>query len=229
MKMLGDLRDEICLIVFDIDNTLYENHDYAKQGCLGEMRGIADTLKISMSEVMELLEITRKTLSLREKRDIALTEIVYNLGITPKQWSELRQVAWVPEKWISYDSEICETVFQLSQYYKIAFATNSPVRIGEKILDAIGITGGLNSTRVFGPENLGYSKPDKRFFEVVSAQMDTPRTQCLSVGDREFFDGTPALSAGYCGAVIINDKNELFGISARLISLKQIRNKDGGQ
>ena len=144
------------------------------------------------------------------------TEAVLSLGITREQWNDLRCRAWKPEEWLKDDPELCVTLMCMQERYKIAFATNSPRGVGLRVLKALGIGIVMPDAIVFGPESFGVSKPNPDFFVRIAEQLGLLPSQCCSIGDREESDGTPAIIAGYAGALIVQSRDVLVKIVPQL-------------
>lgn len=75
-----------------------------------------------------------------------------------------------------------------------------PERPRGPALDAAGITDLF--TAIVQSHELGYAKPDPRFFTAIAEVADCPRDQIIYVGDRLGNDVIPALEAGMHAARI---------------------------
>ena len=148
---------------------------------------------------------------------ITVTEAVYALGVTPAQWSSLRQAAWQPDGFIGADEEVSALCAQLHRRFRLAFGTNNAVPVGLRILELVGIHDAAPDVPVFGPENLGVSKPEPAFYATIAQRLGAPPAACLSVGDREWSDGPPALAAGYAAAIIVPGSRAEFVQAARCL------------
>lgn len=203
MKILGSIAGTVRAVVFDIDNTLYERSEaYFAEGSAREMDCVASLLGIPRSRVESVVEAERLEIEQRAGRAATLTETVYRMGITPEQWSSIRLGAWQPDRWLRADFELCEALLRLSGLYTLAFGTNNGIEIGRRTLRVLGIPESI-ACRTFGPETLNASKPEAVFFRRIARKLDIRPSWCVSIGDREFSDGPPALAAGYCGAIIV--------------------------
>jgi len=52
--------------------------------------------------------------------------------------------------------------------------------------------------------------------------MNISADQCLSIGDREFSDCTPALEAGYSCAILVGGKHDLINAIKLLLSIRRL-------
>ncbi|MAF14018.1 MAG: hypothetical protein CMI53_03950 [Parcubacteria group bacterium] len=216
---MGSVTEGIVGVVSDIDNTVYcRSPEYFAAGSRRELEGCASVLGLAFGKFEPMFKSKQGEIAARTGRKVTVTETVYELGVTPEQWSDLRCVAWQPEKWISSDREICQLLVELSQHFVLAFGTNSPIEIGKRTLQAIGIAEVVPQATVFGPEILGASKPNPAFHAGIAARLQLEPENCISIGDREFSDGPPAIAAGYSGAIIVpGSRNELVEVIQQLL------------
>jgi len=216
-QYLGENRREsfemsgISALIVDVDETLYpKHHPYHAAGTQGEIAEIAHILEKPYAETEMRIWSHRQELSVRFGRPAAMTETVMSLGITREQWNELRCRVWRPEEWFSLDTEVCVMLVLLRQRYRIAFGTNSPIAVGRRVLVALGVDKAVPDAPLFGSDALGISKPHSDFFIRIAERLGFMPYQCLSIGDRVAIDGTPAIAAGYAGALIVPKGRDAF-------------------
>lgn len=143
-----------------------------------------------------------------------MTESVYYFGISPKQWSHLRQEVWRPEAFLQPNPCFVAAVEKAARRFKVAFATNSPCNVGIRVLKCVGLNDQIDSglVHVFGPEDCGISKHDTTFFQKVAKFLNLSPRLCLSIGDREKTEAEIAMKAGYTGAFIIENVSETVAV-----------------
>ena len=219
MEIFGTIHEGVRCLLFDIDNTLYERgSDYFHHGSSREVEEVALILGFGITETRDLFSQVKGEIQKNLQRKIALTEVVYSLGITPKQWSEIRCQAWDPFGWIFKDPQVCLVLQTLAQRYCIHFATNCPVEIGEKIIETIGLRQVLPCSCVFGPENLHSFKPRTDFFSKAAEVLGFSPNQIVSIGDRSFSDIFPAIDAGYAGGILFSHgRDDLLRLTEVLV------------
>lgn len=219
MKVLGSVTG-IFGIVFDIDHTIYFRSDeYLAEGTWNEIAAVANILGLDPIDAEKLIKSKQQEIAVREGRKAAWTEGVLALGVTRHQWDTLRCRAWNPEVWIKPDPEMSDLMWRLAAKFTICFGTNSPSEIGERIIKLIGIRSAVPKVLVFGPDNIGHSKPDPQFFSLIAQVAGLDPAACLSIGDREFSEGPPALVAGYAGAIIVpGSRNETLEVGEMLLN-----------
>ena len=103
----------------------------------------------------------------------------------------------VPAKYFKIDTEIIKAIKELAQKYKIILISDTGFEPGEALRKAISSTGlkDIFKYEVFSDET-GYSKPDKRAFELASRISETDLTDMIHIGDREEKDIKGAKSVG---------------------------------
>lgn len=200
------LRD-IRVIISDIDGTLYRNQGYHADGTREEFIAVAEILGVSYDIMEKRIRAHRQELGVSFGRPAGMTETVMSLGITRMQWDELRCRVWQPEKWLAPDPNICKTLSLLGKKYRVAFGTNSPVAVGRRVLVALGID---KVAPVFGSDTLAVSKPHPDFFVRIAERLGFMPYHCITIGDRAEMDGTPAVAAGYAGAIIVSGGPKAF-------------------
>lgn len=213
----------ISVIIFDIDGTVYTHPGYHNDGTRGEIAEIATILGQSPHDIEMLVMSRRQELTFTLDRPAAMTETVISLGVTRAQWNELRCRAWQPEKWLTRDPTLCKVLGALCARYRIAFGTNSPLAVGQRVLQAIGITEVTPDIPVFGPESFGVSKPHPDFFVRISEALGCVPFQCVSIGDREANDGIPAVDAGFTNALIVSGRDALIAGISQLFNVVEMQ------
>lgn len=221
MKRFGCLEGCEALIL-DIDNTVYDDPEYFQDGQAREQEAVAEILGIDAGQLRDRLNAHQQLPGQKP----TMTEIVYQLGITLQQWSELRQKAWRPEQFLEPNPSLVKVIELAREKFLIAFATNSPAEIGRRVLSLIGFNGQISSgtIRVFGPEDLGSSKHDPAFFQKCAEILGLEPAACISIGDREKTEAFIAMKAGFSGAVIISSVEETILTVNELTSTKLINN-----
>ena len=204
-------------LVFDIDGTVYRHAKYHAEGTRGETAEIASILGYSYEKAEACIAARKQEIAVRCGRSATMTETVMSLGVGRAQWNELRCRAWRPEAWLAHDPVLCALLLSLSQRYRIAFGTNSPVAVGRRVLNMLGVSAAVPDVPIFGPESFSVSKPDPCFFVKIAETLGISPGNCLSLGDREEADGTPAIAAGYADALIVSDgRDTIISIFSQL-------------
>lgn len=203
-------------VVFDVDRTLYfgpKGDEYIKHGTIGELEFLTGFLQTSsIDETKEILKKRRQELANGNGGGLSsISHAVFSLGVTQEIWNVIRDGCYRPEDFLEPNHELIELLARLP-VRRLAAATNSPRGVGRRVLQTLGMSELLRSGRmkVFGPEDCGCAKPDPRMYSVVAKLLGVNLSTAVSIGDHEYKDCTMALEAGYGGAVVITDTEDLM-------------------
>lgn len=210
MKLLGEINDQMVGLIFDIDDTLYPRTPaYRKHVWQCECELMAQKKNISVKAAEILLFDERERLIQSQGRQVTTTEIFYSLGFEKDELQAGRSNLWQPQDFLT-PHPVLHLLFKLLfDKFRIAFGTNSPRSVGERILKHLGFDTIGRELLICGPESFSQQKPAPGFFLEVANLLELAPGLCLSIGDREFADGVPAIEAGYGGALVVDDVYEL--------------------
>ncbi len=113
------------------------------------------------------------------------------------------QVDWVPGAQNSLS--------KLSTQYQLCIATNAPHSGTEEMIKALARVGAESFfANFFSSKELGYGKPDPRFFLTIAEKLDVAPEDCLMVGNHYTKDIVGAKRAGM--KTVYYNENKLTGI-----------------
>jgi phosphoglycolate phosphatase/putative hydrolase of the HAD superfamily len=209
------LPTEIKALVFDMDLTLYTNHEYALFQIdilikrLGQIRGL------SFEEMKREIDEERKTRVLSNNgKKPSFSSILNSFGINTEEIALWRNELIEPALFINQDLRLYETLKELSKFYIFGLVTNNPVLVACKTLAALGVTEffpvivGLDTCLVSKPSEKPYSK----FLEITSI----PNELCVSIGDRYDVDLDIPLKMGM-GAILVNGVEDVYELPGILL------------
>ena len=87
-----------------------------------------------------------------------------------------------------------EILRELSSRYKLAMAANQPKQVFRQAMEDAGILGFFDVAGI--SDEIGFSKPDLRFFEAVLAEAGCLASEAIMIGDRIDNDIAPAQKLG---------------------------------
>mgnify|MGYP006284178519 FL=1 len=211
-----NVPSEVRGVLFDIDNTLYDNREFGESQIRVLNERLAAELGRPVEELVgEVEELRQKVARENEGRRPSLGNTFLRFYGIPIETS----VAWraeliEPEAYLSPDPELRKRIEAVSRSAAICAVTNNPVQIGERTLHALGI-GDLMPV-VSGLDTVGVSKPDPRPFEVALEYLALPPGEILAVGDRYEIDLEPIIDLGG-GGVLIEGREDLFALLDSLV------------
>ncbi|UTR14434.1 HAD family hydrolase [Salipaludibacillus sp. LMS25] len=101
--------------------------------------------------------------------------------------------------------ELLETI--ANQEIKLAIITNGNVNTQYNKIEKLGISHVFNCENIFISEEVGFAKPDKRFFKWVETELSVSSSKCVFVGDSWELDIVGAVDAGW-EAIFFNSRGE---------------------
>ena len=113
-----------------------------------------------------------------------LTHIVFDWGDTLMRYFPEKPGAMAHWDYIEVLDGVEKTLVKLSRKYCLAVATNAGVSDTSLMRFALK-RGGIESyfSHFFSSKDLGYAKPDMRFFQNICIQMNVRSNHCLFVGN----------------------------------------------
>ena len=126
-------------LVIDIDDTIWIQPG-ADEDEEREYQAFAALQGLSPEQLRGQISRKKAELKRRHGRKFSMYEILLKLGISPNQLTQIRCSIYQPERWIKQpDAKLCEALAELSQVFRIAFGTNSPVPVGERVVELLGL------------------------------------------------------------------------------------------
>lgn len=225
----ANIRD----ILFDADETLFDFAacEYKAFFAAAKHMNISvndDTYKLyskingSLWKAHERGEITRE--DIQHSRFTKLAAAIGQSDAIGESWNERYEYA-LANTAVLFDDTV-EVVTRLSKKYRLSIVTNGLVHVQRTRMSLSGIEHLFE--RVFISGELGYSKPDKRFFDAVAdALPDFNRDNAIVVGDSLTSDIEGARRASIDSILV--DRRSLHpngceGILARVENLFELEN-----
>jgi len=202
-------------LVFDMDNTLYTNADYANHQELVLVERLAREFSIPVAKAGDLVNSTRGQLSAEQGgKKPSLGTTFLKLGIPIATSVAWRNEFIIPERFLRADQKLAAVFKGLAINFRLAIVTNNPVATARRTLDVLGI-GGLVPV-IIGLDSTGVSKPDLAAFRMATELLDCPSAATVSVGDRYEIDIEPALALGM-GGLLVDGVEDVYALPGFLI------------
>jgi phosphoglycolate phosphatase/putative hydrolase of the HAD superfamily len=206
MKVLA-VPEEVKALVFDLDNTLYTNPEYAafQEDSLVERLG--RELGIGTDAAQARIAALRTERAAAGLGKTSLGRLFAALGVDMRSSVRWREECYEPSKWLSRDRELDRALEELSRRFEIALVTNNPRLIGEKSLDALGVRGRFSA--LVGLDDTFAGKPAPEPFSLAAERLGLPPASCVSIGDRFDVDLAPAMELGM-GAILVDGVEDVY-------------------
>ncbi|MFP4483557.1 MAG: HAD family hydrolase [Spirochaetaceae bacterium] len=211
-------------VAFDVDNTLYENRDYADYQQRVLIERLADGMAVPADQADRQVEEYRNRRAAETGRRPSLADTSRAFGFdiaTSVRW-RLEYVA--PEEFLGPDPRLREVMESLAQVHVVAAVTNNPVEIGRRTLRCLGVEECFRT--VIGLDSTQASKPDPLPFQLLADTLQIPLSETLVVGDRYAVDLEPALELGG-GAVLVEGIRDTYALCELLARCSAERARPG--
>ncbi len=204
------LPKKISALIFDIDNTLYSNKDYAHEQVDVQVRAFARLKHITAEEARLMVQTERDMWAQAHNGDqITLANIMIKFGISIDQIIEWRNKLIKPEQYLKNDDKLIREIGELATKYKLIAITNNPVSTGRRNLDAIGI--GSFFEHVIGLDTTGLSKPAPAPFIKAFEMLGVPSDEIVSIGDRYAVDIATPVALGM-GGILVTGPEDIYAL-----------------
>ncbi len=208
------LPQKIKAIIFDIDSTLYTHAAFAVEQnevqikCFASIKGLAyeDAKKMVISYQEEWAK-------LNNGKKLSLANTFVDLGLSIEQSIQIRKENISPEKYLTTDALLINSLTDLSNDYTLICVTNNPVSVGRRILSCLGADTIISE--VIGLDTCNTSKPDIKMFELAAKRAGEPIENCISVGDRYDIDIALPLEMGM-GGVLVDGVQDVYKLKKML-------------
>ncbi|AEF81433.1 HAD family hydrolase [Leadbettera azotonutricia] len=208
-----NLPKETKALIFDMDLTLYTCPAYGKNqidnliAILGKQQGK------NFGEMNKEIEARRKSWAASHGgKKPSLSNLFLEFGVTMDENVKWREEACEPEKYLSPDAKLKETLKTLSTLFLLGVVTNNPVSVAERTLRSLGVEDCFAA--LVGLDTCMIPKPHKLPFAKMSELLSIDPKACVSIGDRYDIDIGLPLEMGMGGILVdgVEDVYELPGI-----------------
>lgn len=209
MKVYG-IPANLKTIIFDIDSTLYTNHDYAFEQVDCQVREFAKERGISADEARKMVADYRKKFADETGgKKISLGNTLLAFGVPIEKSVEWRKSLLEPSDFLQIDENLIRTMKDLKESYNLICVTNNPVLPARKTLEALGISEYF--PEIVGLDTCYKSKPAlEPFMKAIEITGSKPE-ECLAVGDRFDMDLSIPLEMGM-GGILVEGVKEVYEI-----------------
>ena len=210
------LPNEIRALVFDMDLTLYSNQEYGQYQIDSLVERLAKLKSLSFKEMNSEIENVRQEWALAHGgKKQSLSNILTGFGISMEENVRWRNEIYEPEKFLSEDPRLKQTLKELSSFYILGVVTNNPVLIAGKTLSALGV--GECFSVIAGLDTCMIAKPHEMPFRKFSELSHCPPGTCVSIGDRFDVDLDIPLKMGM-GGILVDGVEDVYELAGVLIS-----------
>ena len=208
------IPEKLKTIIFDIDETLYTNHEYAQFQIDVLIDRYATEIGISSNEAHKNVEEYQQNYEKSHNgKKISLGNTLKALGIPIATTTLWRNELIQPEKFLQADSRLQSVLEELKKSFSLICVTNNSVLPATKTLKALGIENII--TEIIGLDVSHVSKPAKEPFIMAAEKTGAKVEECLAVGDRFFIDIDLPMQIGM-GGILVDGVEDIYKFPALL-------------
>ena len=209
------LPEEIKGLVFDIDMTLYRNKEYYKDQKNLLVQKLAEKHNKSFIRMLEEIDSFQESYSKKNNgKKISLGNLFINYGVSIKQSCNWRTELFNPEKYLSKDIKLINTLSILKECFSLACITNNTEIIAKRTLSTLGITAFFPI--IIGLDRTLLSKPNIKPFNIVSEELGISLSNMISIGDR--FEVDIEIPVEFCmGGILVESMEDVYNLPDVLI------------
>jgi phosphoglycolate phosphatase/putative hydrolase of the HAD superfamily len=206
-------------LVFDMDLTLYTNPLYGKVQIDDLIRILAKRQHISFDEMNREIEALRKSWAAsHEGKKLSLSSIFFQFGVTMEENIKWREESYEPEKFLSPDAKLRETLKILSVPFMLGVVTNNSTAIAKRTLRALGVEDCFSA--LVGLDTCMVPKPHELPFKKIAELLGTDPKACISIGDRFDIDLALPLEMGM-GGILVDGVEDVYDLPGFLTGGKK--------
>lgn len=215
MKVVS-LPQHISGLVFDVDLTLYDNREYydSMQPLMTER--LARELGKSVPEMTaELKRVQDAYKAENGGRKLSIGNLFHRFGVSFEENVRWREDLFQPEKYLSWDAALAETMRILAGHFKIAAASNNATSVVKRTLKVLGVDHFIPV--VIGLDMSLESKPTMVPFRMASEMLGLPLNELVSIGDRMEIDIELPVANGM-GGILVENMADVYALPDILLS-----------
>ncbi|MBN2534968.1 MAG: HAD family hydrolase [Spirochaetales bacterium] len=205
-------------LIFDIDQTLYDNREYYDGQKILLVKKLAQVRSRSFEEMLREIDAHQKEYAEKNSgKKLSLGNLFLRLGISLEENSEWRTELFKPENYLSKDEKLIMTMKALSAMYYIAAVSNTSTHVAIRTLVVLGVEEFFPV--VIGLDRSLASKPALKPFEMASVELQIPLRHLVSIGDRMEVDLELPVMHGM-GGILIESMEDIYSLPGVLIRNK---------
>ncbi|NTW49128.1 MAG: HAD family hydrolase [Chlorobiales bacterium] len=215
MKVVS-LPKHIRGLVFDVDLTLYDSRDYYDSMEPLMTERLARELGKTVPEMTAELRHVQETYKAENGgRKLSIGNLFHRFGVSFEENVRWREELFQPEKYLSWDAALAETMRILAQHFKIAAASNNATSVVKRTLKVLGVDHFIPV--VIGLDMSLESKPTMVPFRMASEMLDIPLNELVSIGDRMEIDIELPVANGM-GGILVERMEDVYALPDILLS-----------
>jgi phosphoglycolate phosphatase/putative hydrolase of the HAD superfamily len=220
------IKRSVSALLFDMDNTLYTNEEYALFQLESPIRRLAEIRNTTFDEMRREIAEYRKTWAVehlgpegraqdgvqgcaQDGVQVSLGNVFLALGISIEETVRWREELYEPALYLKKDPKLRDTLKTLAASFSLAVVTNNPVLVACKTLAVLGVEDLFGI--LVGLDTCGVSKPHAAPFLKAAELLGVSPEACVSIGDRYDIDIALPLEIGM-GGILVDGVEDVYGL-----------------
>lgn len=187
-------------VIFDLDDTLYLERDYAFSG----FRAVAEAFSDVLGDPDNSAEAMRALFDSQHRRRV-FNKIIESCGHQPRTDLVRAMIdtfrRHTPTIQLLPDAD--EAIARLTTSYKLGLITDGPAAMQRAKIDSLGLTGRIHEIVITDELGPGAGKPNPLAFETIAGALGMGRSECVYVADNTAKDFVAPNTLGWLTVQIV--------------------------
>lgn len=208
---------EILALVFDLDGTLYDCPELIERQREVAIEIIRDFRSITLSQAEQFFHKTRQKMRVSLGFQPTTTATCLECGVPLDDY--LRETArrYDPADYLTRDESIRVLLSHLKRNYLFGLVSNNNRVQVDRMLAVLGLADVFDASLTLTESRT--VKPSPELYRSISKMLGVSPQECVSVGDRQDIDLTPAAEAGML-TVLVSSSAELHELAKRISKIE---------
>jgi phosphoglycolate phosphatase/putative hydrolase of the HAD superfamily len=214
MKIFS-LPAQCAALLFEIDSTLYTNHEFVRVQIDLLVEKLAGKRGIPFDKMHEEIALFRENWARDHNgQAISLGNIFKTFGIGISESVIWREELINPEQYLAADKQLRAALERLATQFILSAVTNNPFSIAERTLGVLGVEDLFHA--IVGLDTCGVSKPHEEPFMRAAILSGAAPESCISIGDRYDIDIALPLELGM-GGILVDGVEDVYKLPELLL------------
>ncbi len=183
-------------VIFDLDGTLHGGgRDVESAGDSARVTGMRLRHRMGTADCFESFSLFDRFVKARVPEMSKSEALLACFGIGLSEMNRFRETHESPEQFVRPAPDVARAIYEIRQRFRLILATNNSRSLALRIVKCLGLNLSLFEY-VQASEDVGFPKPDPRFFTQIMNVVGLPAARLVSVGDGQVTDVAPALALG---------------------------------
>jgi phosphoglycolate phosphatase/putative hydrolase of the HAD superfamily len=202
-------------LLFDMDNTLYTNDEYAQTQIELPIERLAKLQGKTFAQMNEeIAQYRKRWAETHNGTSVSLGNTFLHFGVSIEENVRWREELCRPEDYLAEDKKLRSALLELASHFTLAVVTNNPVSVTFRTLSSLGVRDII--ANIAGLDTCFLSKPNKEIFLKAADMCGVSARKCVSIGDRYDIDIALPLELGM-GGILVDGVEDVYKLPELLV------------